>query len=176
MSKKLILIKRFITFPFLSMFLCWLKYKALVSPKAEIEITNNLSIGSGTKISSFTKIKSSDGIISIGKNVSIATGCFIGAGSGGCKIGDWTLIGPNSAILSNSYQYDRTDIPIAQQGWNSKGTVIGNNVFIGAGVVITDGSVVGDGVMIAPNSVVYGEIPSNMIVQGNPAKTVFQRR
>jgi acetyltransferase-like isoleucine patch superfamily enzyme len=153
-----------------------IKFGCKISPRAEVEISPNLKIGRGTNISSFTKIKSSYGLIHIGGNVSIAAGCDISTGENGVIIGDDCLIGPHVVIVGNNYRYEKIDVPIRSQGMTSKGIVIGNNVWIGAGCCILDGSKIGDGVIISPNSVVSSRVPDNAIVQGNPAKVIFQRR
>ena len=49
----------------------YLKYRCMISPKAEVEVTAKLSIGRGSIVSSFTKIKSADGPLQIGRNVEI---------------------------------------------------------------------------------------------------------
>ncbi len=152
------------------------KYRCVVSTRAEVELSSNLFIGKGSQISSFVKIKASNGLIKIGEKVDIATGSFLSGGPGGLKIGDNCLIGPNCIILSRNYNLDRLDKTFRDQGHRSKGTCIGDNVLIGGGTVINDGSQIGSNVAIAANSMVSGKIPSNTIVQGNPAKVIFTRR
>ena len=39
----------------------WVKWRAQVSPRAEVELSPNLALGRGTTVSSFAKIKSSQG-------------------------------------------------------------------------------------------------------------------
>lgn len=46
------------------------------------------------------------------------------------------------------------------------------NVFIGCNCLILKGSVMGDNVTIGAGSVVCGKIPDNCIAAGNPAKAV----
>lgn len=151
------------------------KFKCYVSVKAEVELSRNLTIGKNTKISSFCKVKASDGLLIIGSNVSIASGCFISSLKR-VEIGNDCLIGRHVCILGGSYKYDRINIPIRNQGHNSKGTKIGNNVWIGSGSCIVDGSKIGDGVIVAPNTVVSSKVPDNAIVQGNLGKVIFTRR
>ncbi len=153
-----------------------LKYGCKVSPKAEVELSSLLKIGKHSEIASFAKIKASDGPLEIGHNTDISPGCFISSSKGGVYIGNYCLISPNVSIIGNNYKYNRLDIPICQQEKTSKGITIGNGVWLGAGVAILDGSTIGDGVIVAPNSVVSGTIPDNVIVQGNPAKIIFKRR
>lgn len=153
-----------------------LKYKCKVSPRAEVDLSTFLVIGKGAQIGSFCKIKAADGPMTIGANVSIATGCFISSGSGGVIIGDYSMIGPNVTIIGNNYKYDKLDVPMCLQEQTSKGVTIGRDVWIGAGASILDGASIGDGVIITPNSVVSTKIPNLEIVQGNPGKVIFKRR
>lgn len=154
-----------------------LKYGAIVSPRAEVELSKNLILGKHTTISSFTKIKASEGKVVIGERTDIGVGCFIGGYMPGITIGNDCLISPNVSIIGVNYRYDEIDRPFREQGLVSKGpTKIGNNVWIGTGAVILDNAHIEDGVIISPNSVVSGHIPRNSIVQGNPAKTIFTRR
>ncbi|MGH6635936.1 MAG: hypothetical protein ACRED0_07310 [Gammaproteobacteria bacterium] len=74
--------------------ICFVKYRAYVSPRAEVDLVLQLTLGPGVRISSFTKIKISGPLI-IGSNAQIATGCIIGAGPKGLEIGEDTLIGSN---------------------------------------------------------------------------------
>lgn len=169
-------LKRFFIPSFVVTVVYLLKYKCKVSPKAEVDLSNNLIIGKGTQISSFCKIKATDGPMIIGENVSIATGCFISSASGGVKIGDYSMISPNVTIIGNNYKYDKLETPMCLQEQTSKGVNIGRDVWIGAGVSILDGANIGDGVIITPNSVVASNIPDLAIVRGNPSKVIFLRR
>ena len=54
--------------------------------------------------------------------------------------------------------------------------MIGENVWIGAGSVILDGAQIESGVSVAPGSVISSKVKKDAIVQGNPAKVIFQRR
>ena len=155
----------------------FLRYRAIVSPRAEVEWSRLLRLGRGVQISSFVKIKASEGPVRIGDRTDIGCGTFIGGHHKGIAIGDDCLISPNVCIIGVNYRYDRVDIPIRNQGVQSAGaTQIGNNVWIGAGAVILDNSQIGDGAIIAPNAVVSGQIPSMAIVTGNPGKVIFTRR
>lgn len=170
-------LRRFLTPGFVVTLRGYLKYGCLISPKAEVEITSQLSIGRKSIISSFTKIKATAGPLLIGKNVEISNGCVITSHDTGTYIGDDCLIGPNVSIIGNNYHYDRLDVPIRLQGKSSaKGVRIAENVWIGAGCVILDGADVGAGAILTPNSVVSGRIPANAIATGNPAKVIFTRR
>ena len=58
-------------------------------------------------------------------------------------------------------------------GYSKIGRVkIGNDVFIGHASIILPGTIIGDNVVIGAGSVVKGTIPSNSVAVGNPAKVV----
>jgi len=170
------LVQRFLLPGFVISIIYGLRFSAGVSPRAEVELSPLLKLGKGTKISAFAKIKASDGPVTIGARVSIASGCFVGGSSGGIAIGDDCLISPNVSLVGANYRYDRLDIPIHEQGETSKGVTIGNDVWIGVGCAIMDGVRIGDHAIIAPNSVVTSQIPERAIATGNPAKVIFTRR
>lgn len=56
---------------------------------------------------------------------------------------------------------------------NQRKTIIGNNVFIGWGATILGGSHIGDNVIIGANSVVSGNVDSNSVYAGNPARKLM---
>jgi acetyltransferase-like isoleucine patch superfamily enzyme len=174
--KLTLVIRRFFIPKIILSILYFLKFGCKISTRSEVELSPNLKIGENTTIGSFTKIKASDGLLKIGKNVSISEGCDISSGEKGITIGDDCMLGPHVNIIGNNYRYDNLEVPIREQGTTSKGVVIKSNVWIGAGSTILDGSHIGSGVIIAPNSLVSLKIPDNAIVQGNPAKVIFIRR
>ncbi|MBI9066028.1 MAG: acyltransferase [Salinivirgaceae bacterium] len=53
-------------------------------------------------------------------------------------------------------------------------TKIGDNVFIGINAVILPGVTINNNVIISAGSIVKGNIPSNCIVEGNPAKIIYR--
>lgn len=87
-------------------------------------------------------------------------------------IGEDTLIGAGCQIFDNDFHH-RED-----GGWRSpradeaRPVVIGNRVFVGAGVKILKGVVIGDGSTIGAGSVVTREIPPNSLAAGQPAKVL----
>lgn len=169
-------LRRFGTPPWVVSLICLLKYQAKISPRAEVELSANLELGEGCVVGSFSKIKTSDGPLKLGRHVLIGSHCFISSDQGGVSIGDHSMIGPAASVIGNNYRYDRLDVPISQQPQTSKGIVIGEGVWLGAGAVVLDGAHIGDGVIVTPNSVVGGRVAPNTIVQGNPAKKIFIRR
>ena len=85
-------------------------------------------------------------------------GTYINA-SGGLKIGNNVLMGPNVIIATtNHYKYDH------RKTSSTKGVVIGDNVWIGANCSIVAGTEIGDNVTIGAGCYIRGKIPSNSTV------------
>lgn len=153
----------------------YFRHRAIISSKAEVDLAGTTSWGEGCVISAFTKVKI-NGPFVMGRRCQIATGCFVGVGTGGLTLGDDVLVSPNCSILTGTYRYDRLDVPLQAQGTESKGTRIGHRVWIGSNSVVLAGAEVGDNVIVSAGSVVSGQVPPSTIVLGNPAKVIFTRR
>jgi len=50
--------------------------------------------------------------------------------------------------------------------------IVGNNVFLGAGVKVLPGVTIGDNVVVGAGAIVVGDIPSNCVAVGVPAKPI----
>jgi len=111
--------------------------------------------------------------IEIGNNSGLGVNCKV---RGPLKIGDNVMMGPEVRIMTNSHNFDRTDIPMLAQGHRVRGVEIGNDVWIGARVIILPGVTVGDGVIIGAGSVVTKNIDSYAVVGGAPAKIIKFRK
>lgn len=79
----------------------------------------------------------------------------------GVKIGNWTLVSFDAAILTHDF--------VARQHVD---TVIGSYCFVGARTVIMPGIKVGDHVVIGAGSVVTQDIPPHSVVVGSPARVI----
>jgi acetyltransferase-like isoleucine patch superfamily enzyme len=176
-SRKIgLLLRRFLIPSFVVSAYGYLKLRAAISPRAEVELSPQLQLGPGTRVSSFTKIKVTDGPLVTGVKCGFGTGCFLDSGLAGIRMGDHVICGPNVAIIATNYQYANRATIFEEQGHSSKGIVIGRNVWIGANSVILDGSAIGDNSIVVANSLVNRRFPPNSIIQGNPAKVIAERR
>jgi acetyltransferase-like isoleucine patch superfamily enzyme len=153
----------------------FIKYGAKISLKSEVDLTSTLTFGRDCVISSFTKIKASGGHMRIGNRGGFAAGCVVSAYEAGIEIGDNFICGPNVNIIGGNYNYAEKDLHLEDQGSTSKGITIGDNVWVGAGTTILDGSRIGDNAIIVANSLINRRYPSDVILQGNPAKIILRR-
>jgi acetyltransferase-like isoleucine patch superfamily enzyme len=151
------------------------KHRTVISGKAQVDLAESTEWGEGCVISAFTKVKIGGRFV-MGRRVQIATGCFIGVGRGGITLGDDVLISPNCSIIASNYRFDELNVPLQQQGTESKGIRIGHRVWLGSNCVVLDGADIGDNVIVSAGAVVSGTLAPNTIVQGNPPKAIFTRR
>lgn len=131
----------------------------------------NIIIGDNCKIKDGTKMYTYGGTIEIGDSVSINPYCMF-YGNGNLRIGRNVLIATHTTIVASNHNFGDTTELITNQGMTCKGIVIGDNVWIGAGVTILDGSVIGEGVVIGAGAVVSGIVEAYSVVAGIPAKTI----
>jgi acetyltransferase-like isoleucine patch superfamily enzyme len=153
----------------------FVKHRAIISSRAEVDLADTTTWGEGCVISAFTKVKIS-GTFTMGRRCHISTGCFVGAGQGGLTFGDDVLISPNCVVMTGTYVFDRLEVPLQEQGTVSKPTSIGHRVWVGSNSVVLAGAEIGDDVIVSAGSVVSGRVPPRTIVLGNPAKVIFTRR
>jgi acetyltransferase-like isoleucine patch superfamily enzyme len=83
-------------------------------------------------------------------------------------------IGRNSGIGWNSNVFDSNGHELTVDGVPrpaSKAVSIGDHVWVGAGVTIL-GAAIGDGAVVGAGSVVVSDVPSRVLVAGNPARVI----
>lgn len=85
-------------------------------------------------------------------------------------IGDDCFIGPNVSIYTACHSTDPTERNTRDE-W-ARPVTIGNNVWIGGSTTILPGVTIGDNVTIGAGSVVVKDVPSGVIVVGNPARVI----
>lgn len=112
--------------------------------------------------------------ISLGNNVGIPRDVTLD-GRGGLAIGDDTMIGFESIILTSTHISKDKDVPIRKQGMFCAPVKIGRNAWLGARVIILPGVSVGDRAIIAANSVVDKDVPADTVYGGVPAKFIRER-
>lgn len=110
----------------------------------------------------------------LGNNVDLAKDVIITTG-GGVFIGDRTLVGYRTQILSANHSIPPIGEPFPISGDNFGEVYIGNDVWIGANCIITAGVRIGKGAVVAAGSVVTKDVPANAIVGGVPAKIIKMR-
>ena len=166
----------------LSSLVLWLIYAHLLSKipyrlgtKARDVVVRRLlnHFGHGARISQGVTLLYPQGI-RIGNCVGIPNNVILD-GRGDLEIGDDTIIGFESIILTSTHISKDKDILISKQGMFHAPVRIGKNVWTGARVIILPGVSIGDGAIIGANSVVDKDIPANTVYGGVPARFIRER-
>jgi len=111
----------------------------------------------------------------IGDEVDLALDVIITTG-GGVEIGDRTLIGYRTQIISSNHNIPLYPGRIFNAGHAHKKVRIGSDIWIGANCIILPGITIGEGSIIAAGSIVTKDIPPFSIFGGNPAKLIRKRK
>lgn len=86
------------------------------------------------------------------------------------SIGRFCQFGPRVQILTASHPVDPAP---RRAGWEAgDAVVIGNNVWLGAGVIVLPGVTIGDDSVIGAGSVVTRDVPAGVVALGTPARPV----
>ncbi len=114
--------------------------------------------------------------ISIGMNVVIRPGTMLFAEEHAeITIEDDVLIGSGVHFYVHNHKFERTDIPIIEQGYYpSENVTIKKGAWIGANAIILPGVVIGNNSVVGAGSVVTKSVADHVVVAGNPAAVIKQ--
>lgn len=116
--------------------------------------------------------------ISIGNKVVIRPGTMLFADNrfpdkGKIIIENDVLIGSGVHIYVSNHAYGKKGVPIIEQGhFDPQDTILKKGCWIGANSVLLPGVVIGENSIVGAGSIVTKNIPANVVVAGNPAKTI----
>ena len=114
-----------------------------------------------------------DSDLRIGNNSGVGINCVTVA----MTIGDNVMMGPECVFLPHNHRFDRTDIPMIQQGFTEDKPIhIGSDVWIGTRVIVMPGVRIGDHSVIGAGAVVTKDVPDWAVVGGCPARVLKMRQ
>ncbi len=85
-------------------------------------------------------------------------------------IGNNVFIGPNVSIYTACHPLEEDERNLGVE-W-AEPVTIGNSVWLGGGVTIVPGVTIGNNVVVGAGAVVTRDVPSNVVVAGNPARII----
>jgi len=126
-----------------------------LAPNVSLANAERITLGDSTKIGAMCSIWAGDyrGCITFGHNVVLAPNCFVTASNYGVEGGRSFL----------------------EQEKHEEHVVIGNDVWLGAGVIVLPGVSIGDDTIVAAGAVVTRDLPPNVIAGGVPARVLRKR-
>ena len=125
-------------------------------------------IGDETKIGSFVEIQRG---ARIGRRCKISSHTFI---CEGVTIEDEVFIGHNVTFTNDRLpQATAADgKPLGAGEWTCLPTLVRRRASIGSGVTLLCGITIGEGAVVGAGSVVTKDVPSHVVVAGNPARVL----
>lgn len=129
-----------------------------------------------------------------GNNVNVEQGAWFGKGDGirighnsgiginaevpnNLIIGDNVMMGPNVKILVRDHLFNKTDIPMINQGFTDlQQCIILDDVWIGMNVIILPGKTIKTGTIIAAGTILTKDFPEYSIIGGNPGRFIKSRK
>jgi len=125
-------------------------------------------IGDNTKVGTFVEIqKGAD----IGKNCKISSHTFI---CEGVTIEEGVFVGHNVTFINDKYPSSTAEDGELQteDDWDCVPTLIKKGAAIGSSATLLCGITVGENAIVGAGSVVTRDVPSNVVVAGNPARII----
>ena len=130
-------------------------------------------IGDNVLINEGVFIYNPDNIV-MGNNVSIHPMSYIDA-KGGIIIGNDVSIAHGVTLMSANHIYKNIDIPIKEQGIESRPITIEDNVWIGAKATVLGNCTISEGTVVGAGAVVTKNSEKNSVIAGVPAKKILMR-
>lgn len=141
--------------------------KTVVGERTVFINSANISVGEDCLIQDRVYFRAGlDGHIRIGNGAAVNSYVQM-YGHGGIDIGDKAQVGPNTVITTTGHDYLSTDLDS-----NYAGIKIGERAWIGANCTVLPGVSIGDHAVIGAGAVVAGDIPSNCVALGVPARVI----
>jgi len=125
-------------------------------------------VGDNTKIGPFVEIQKG---CTVGKNCKIQSHSFL---CEGVIIEDEVFIGHGVMFINDRYPRSTTESGTLQteMDWQVVSTLVKKGASIGSNATILCGTTVGEGAIVGAGSVVTKDVPSGVIVAGNPARVL----
>lgn len=159
-------------------------YRRLMSQADNVEFQEgilikgmkNIRIGSGSVVHRSCSLYAQQGMLTVGSDCSLSSNVQLGAAQGEIIIGNKVMIGSNTVIRAANHRYNRTDIPMSDQGHESGRIVIEDDVWIASNAVIATGVTIGKGAVVGACAFVNKDVPPYTLVGGVPALPIKRRK
>ncbi|BAM02622.1 acyltransferase [Phycisphaera mikurensis] len=132
-------------------------------------------IGDDAVISRFCILQSKRGDLIFGPGSLLGTHSQV-VSTNGCRIGARVNTGPQCYLGGSRHGIARDGVPMMDQETHSRGPlVIGDDVWLGAGVRVMEGVRIGRGAVVGAGAVVTRDVPDHAVVAGVPARLLGYR-
>jgi galactoside O-acetyltransferase len=151
-----------------------------IKKTAGLYFTENISIGDNTRIDDCTQIVASGEPVVFGRNVHVASLCYI-SGSHGFEMEDFTGLSPGVLIFTSSDDYlgDRMTNPTLPKdliGGPAGKVTLHKHSLIGAGSVVLPNVDVGEAATVGALSLIKHSLDAWGVYAGNPLRRLKDRK
>jgi acetyltransferase-like isoleucine patch superfamily enzyme len=134
-----------------------------------------ITIGSGVFVGRNSILSCKDGDITLGDRANVGFNCELFSASR-VTIGKDTLIAAYCYLIGGDHDVTDPSRPVLEQGRRSKGIIVGDGAWLGAGAKILDGVTIGDRAIVGAGSVVRQPVPDGAVAVGVPARVIADRQ
>lgn len=143
------------------------RFKSRLMVLRGARVGKRVKILTGVSIDRFAHLK-------IGDDASIASNVLI-LGVGGVKIGNRTMIGHGSKLVTTGHNIPDGRRPMRFSGASVGKITIEKDVWIGVQAVILPDVLIGEGAIVAAGAVITKDVPPFAVVGGVPARLIRMR-
>jgi acetyltransferase-like isoleucine patch superfamily enzyme len=131
-------------------------------------------IGSGVFVGRNTILSCKNGDIEIQDGANIGFNCELFSASR-VAVGRQTLIAAYCYLVGGDHDFSDPEKPVLAQTRASRGVIVGDGAWLGAGAKLLDGVTVGDRAIVGAAAVLRDNVPAGAIAVGIPARVVAHR-
>jgi acetyltransferase-like isoleucine patch superfamily enzyme len=134
-----------------------------------------ITIGTGVFVGRNSILSCKDGDITLGDGANVGFNCELFSASR-VTIGKDTLIAAYCYVIGGDHDVTDPSRPVLEQGRRSKGIIVGDGAWLGAGAKILDGVTIGDRAIVGAGAVVRDSVPDGAVAVGVPARVIPDRQ
>ncbi len=127
-----------------------------------------IDVGRGVFLGRGTILSCKDGDIALGDHSNLGFHCEVFSGST-VTVGAHALFAAQVYLVGGGHEFEGRDAVIDQPR-TSRGIVLGENVWLGAGAKVLDGVRIGSHAVVGANAVVNADLPDGAVAAGVPAR------
>lgn len=143
----------------------WIGEDVRIDSQNEIRGKGHISLGNRCHLWSGSYINAFENPFTFEYRVTIGQKCVI-AGKGRLSIGQLTMIGGQTYIVTETHGYQNPFVSFRNQDFKTKGISIGEDVWIAAACRIVDGVTVGNRALIGIGTIITKDVPEFMLALG----------
>ena len=131
-------------------------------------------VGNGVFVGRNTILSCKNGDIELAEGANLGFNCEVFSASR-VRVGPRALLAAYCYLIGGDHDWSDPSKAVLEQTRTSRGVLVGEGVWMGAGAKVLDGVSVGDHAVIGAGAVVREDVPAHAIAVGMPARVVGSR-